>query len=85
MSPFLTLVSGFFGNDFAVFPDVNGRAVHAGGLAGDFSGSAQGSADRIREFLASSRSRGPFHGDLSNNFGAVPELSYTLHASAKSR
>jgi hypothetical protein len=26
-----------------------------------------------------------FHCDLSNNFGVLPELSYTLHASAKRR
>ena len=33
--------SRFFGDHFAVFPDVDGSAVYTGGLAGDFSGAAQ--------------------------------------------
>ena len=35
----------FFGDDFAVFPVVNRRAVHARGFARDLGGAAQGAAD----------------------------------------
>jgi hypothetical protein len=31
------------------------------------------------------RSRCSFHGDLSNSFAVLPELSYTLQTSAKRR
>jgi len=36
--------SRFIRDDFAVFPDINGRAVHAGGLARDLGGASQGAA-----------------------------------------
>jgi len=77
--------SRFLGDDFAVFPDVDRRAVHAGGLARDFSGAAERAADRGGEFFARLKFGFSFHCDLSNNLGTLPELSYTLQASAKSR
>jgi len=78
-------LSGFFGNDFAVFPNVYRRAVHARRLAGDFSGTAQGSANSGGKFFTRFGSGSSFHGDLSNKVAVLPELSYTLQASAKRR
>lgn len=79
--------SRFLGDDFAVFPNVDRRAVHAGGLAGDFCGAAQRAPNGGGELLARLQSSRAFlfHGDLSNNFALLPELSYTLQASAKRR
>ena len=77
--------SWFFGDDFAVLPNVDRRAVHAGGLAGDLGGAAQGAPDCGGEFFTALRSRFSFNGDLSNSFAVLPELSYTLQASAKRR
>ena len=76
--------SRFFGDDFAIFPYIDRRAVHARGLARHFGGAAQRAAHRGGEFFAGSGSGGSFHGDLSNNLGVLPELSYPLQASAKS-
>ena len=77
----------FFGDDFAVFPNVNRRAVHAGRFARNFGRAAQSTADCVREFFAGLEFwfRFPFHSDLSSNFAVLPELSYTLQASAKRR
>jgi hypothetical protein len=77
--------SRFFGDDFAVLPNVDGRAVHARGLAGDLGGAAQRTADGGGEFFTALRSCFLFHGDLSNSFAVLPELSYTLQTSAKRR
>lgn len=75
----------FFSDDFAVFPNIDGRAVHAGGFAGDLGGAAQSASHGGGEFLARLRFGLSFHGDLSINLGVLPELSYTLQRSAKSR
>jgi len=40
------------GDDFAVLPNVNGCAVHAGGPARDLGGAAQGAAHCIGKFFA---------------------------------
>jgi len=48
--------------------------VHACGLAGNFGGAAQRAADGGGEFFASLRFGSSFHGDLSNNFGLIPEF-----------
>ena len=40
-----------FGDDFAVLPDVDRRAVHARGLARDLAGAAQRTADGGGEFF----------------------------------
>ena len=77
--------SWFFRDHFAVFPDINGRAVHAGGLASDLGGASQSAADGGGKLFAGLKFGFSFHGDLSNNFGVLPELSYTVHSSAKSR
>ena len=42
----------FFGDDFAVFPNIGRGAVHAGGLAGDLDGAAQRAPNSGGEFLA---------------------------------
>ena len=65
--------SGFFGDDFAVSPNVDRRAVHAGGLARDFGGTAQRAAHRSGKFLAGHGSGSSFHGDRSSNLGMLPE------------
>ena len=78
-------LSWFFGDDFAVFPNVYRRAVHARRLAGDFSGTAQGSPNSGGKFFTRAWSGSSFHGDLSNKIALLPELSYTLQASAKRR
>jgi len=75
----------FFGDDFAVFPDINGRAVHAGGLARDLGGASERAANGGGKFFAGLKFGFSFHCDLSNNFGVLPELSYTVHSLAKSR
>ena len=41
----------FFGDDFAVFPDVNRRAVHTGRFSRDSGGAAQGTSHGGGEFL----------------------------------
>ena len=43
--------SRFFGDDFAIFPYVDRRAVHARGLARHFGGAAQRAAHRGGEFF----------------------------------
>ncbi len=59
--------------------------MHAGGLARDLGGAAESAPYSGGEFFASLRFESSFHGDLCNNFGLLPELSYTLQASAKRR
>jgi hypothetical protein len=78
-------LSGFFGDNFAVFPNVYRRAVHARRFAGDFSGTAQGPANSRGKFFTRAGSGSSFHGDLSNKNALLPELSCTLQASAKRR
>ena len=75
----------FFGDDFAVFPDVDRRAVHARGLAGGLGRASERTPNSGGEFFASMKFGFSFHCDLSNNFGVLPELSYTLQVSAKRR
>ena len=75
----------FLRDDLAVFPNINRGAVHAGGFAGDLGGAAQSASHGGGEFLARLRFGLSFHGDLSINLGVLPELSYTLQRSAKSR
>jgi hypothetical protein len=74
-----------FSNDLAVLRNIDRRAVHACGLAGALGRASEGAANRRGEFFASLWFGFSFHGDLSNNFGVLPELSYTVHSSAKSR
>ena len=71
----------FFGDDFAVLPNVDRRAVHAGGLGR----ASEGAPNSGGEFFAGLCFGFSFHGDLSNNFGVLPELSYMRQASAKRR
>jgi hypothetical protein len=75
----------FFGDDFAVLPDVNRRAVHAGGLARDLGGAAECASNGGGEFLRFFLYRGTFHGPCSNSRGTAVELSYTLQAFARRR
>ena len=56
--------SWFLSYDFAGFPYVDRRAVHARGLAGDLGGAAKCPAHRCGELLACSGSGSSFHGDL---------------------
>ena len=42
----------FFGDDLPILPDVNGGAVHAGGLARCLGRAAQGAASGVGEFFA---------------------------------
>jgi hypothetical protein len=79
---FLRIVSGLFRHDFAVAPDVNGRAMGTGDLPRHQCGAAE-SATGARErifWLSTVVSR--LHLFASNNRGLSPELSYTFHASA---
>jgi len=75
--------SRLLSHDLAVFPDINRRAVHAGGLAGDPRGPAQRPSDGGRKlcgfcfFL--------FHGPFSIRRGLSAELSYTAHTLASGR
>ena len=75
----------FFRDDFAVFPNVDWRAVHPGGFAGNFGGAPKCPADRSGEFFRFLFYLGSLQGPCSNNRGVFPELSYTLQASVKSR
>ena len=77
--------SRFFSNDFAVLPNIDRRPVHACGLAGDLCGAAQGAPNGRGELLGFLLHFSFFHGPCSNNIGLRPELSYTLHLSAKRR
>jgi hypothetical protein len=68
----------FFGDDFAVLPNINGRTVHACGLARGSGSTAERAPDGIGEFFARLHSLWPFSfHDLFNNFALSPELSYT--------
>ena len=49
--------SRFFSDDFAVLPNIDRGAVHAGGLAGDLGGAAQSAAEGGGEFLLVCRLR----------------------------
>jgi hypothetical protein len=64
------------GDDFAVLPKINGRAVHASYFARGLSGSSHSATDAGGEAL---RSFGSFafggHGPRSNSFGVASELS----------
>jgi len=51
------------GDDLAILPNVDRRAVHARGLARDFRGAAQGAADRGGEFFAVAVRGFAFHSD----------------------
>ena len=59
--------------------------MHACGFADDLCGAAEGAPNGGREFLTGLQLGFWLHGDLSNNTGFRPELSYTLHLSAKRR
>jgi hypothetical protein len=77
--------SRFFSDDFAVLPNIDRRPVHACNLARDLGGAAQGAPNgggELPGFLLHLSFR---HGPCSNNTGFLPELSYTLHLSAKRR
>ena len=78
------ICSRFLRNDLAILPNVNRRSVHARGFACDLCGAAQGAPDRCRELFAVSRIRLALHCERSSKRGLLPELSYTLHVSAKS-
>ena len=75
----------FFGDDLAVFHYIDRGAVHARGLARDLGGAPERAADRGGKLFAGLKFGFSFHCDLSNNFGVLPELSYTLQASDKTR
>ena len=73
-------------DDLAVFPDINRRAVHAGGLARDLRGAPERAADGGGKLLGGFIALDAFfHRPSSTFLGRVPELSYTVHVSAKSR
>jgi hypothetical protein len=42
---------GFYCDDFAVFPNVNGSSVHARGFARGLGGAAEGAANGRRKFF----------------------------------
>jgi hypothetical protein len=68
----------------SILPYVNRRAVHAGGFAGNFRRAPQRPSDGCRKLFSVFSYFDSFHGPLSNNWDVPPELSYTLHVSARS-
>ena len=62
--------------------NVDRRSVHAGRFAGNFRGATEGTSDSSRKLFAIPPLV-PFHDDRSTTLGFLPELSYTLQASAK--
>ena len=69
---------GFSATTLPSFHIIDRRSVHTRGLAGHLGGAAKRPAHSGREFFAGSGSGHSFHGDLSNNFGVLAQLSYTL-------
>ena len=53
----------FLGDDLAVFPNVNRRAVHTRGFAGDFGGAAKSATDGGGELFAVAVRGFAFHSD----------------------
>jgi hypothetical protein len=56
----------FLGDNFAILPKINRRAMHARGLARDFRGAAKRATDGGREFFAGLVGGFAFHFDDSN-------------------
>ena len=73
----------FFGDDFAIAPDVNRCAMHSRGFARNTGGTAESTANGCGKW--SQTFRFSFHGPCSFSTGSLPELSYTVHASASGR
>src|SRR5712692_3439237 len=79
----LSSYSRLLRNDFAVLPDVDGSSVSPRRLASCFSGATQRAADGYRKRFRIFRSIASLHRLRSNSRGLTPELSYTVHSSAK--
>jgi len=74
-------------HDFAVFPDVKWRAIHARGFACILRRTTQGASDTRSKAPGPSclRSRLCLHKFFSRSCGVGPELSYTAQLSARGR
>ena len=78
---------GLLRHNLAVFPDVEGRAVHARSLLRILRRAAQRTTNSSGKALGTAclRSRFRLHRFFSSNRGARPELSYTAQLSGKGR
>ena len=76
---------GLFRHDFSVSPDINRRAVHAGGFAGDLRSPAQSAPDLGCKFFSIACSVYRLHSFFSIRTGLSLELSYTVQALACNR
>ena len=65
------MVSRIFGDDLAIFPNVDRRPVHAGGFARDLCGAAQGASDCGYELVSFLYHFVALHGNRKTGSGAI--------------